>query len=179
MAEPLTSAAFATAFTFARSEAVQHRNAAGAVVTAAAGTPAFDHDPAGAPLGLLVSEGVELGGHDRIALDPLMLPAALIGGTGEGDREVTVLHCFDAGSGEECRAVFSRNALATIDALLDQPGHHKSIGVVPGFRPAEGGVVHYRGRIWLLPELLASAGVPIADSSVRPVLRSGAEQDAG
>jgi hypothetical protein len=183
MAEPLRAADFALAFTFARSEAVVVRSAAGAMITTAPDVPAFDHDPDGVPLGLLIGPGEDLGGGDRVALDPLMLPVELVSGEAPGARDATVLHRYHDGTSEQRRAWYSRDALATIAALLDQPGHHREIGVIAGLRRNEGaaggaGFVRYRGAVWQLPELLAISAVPgaavLADAG-RPVIRAGAE----
>lgn len=180
MAEPLTAAQFALAFDFTRSETAGYRNPAGALVTAAIDAPAFDHDAGGVPLGLLVGEGEEIGGRDRVTIDPLILPEVLLSGTAPGDRDATVFHRFDPGTGEERRAVYSRNVRATIDALLFQLGHHREIGVTPGFRPNEGGFCRYRGEIWLLPELVeagSGSGTGVfADTTDRPLIRAGAEE---
>lgn len=179
MAEPLRAADFSIAFLHGRAEPVACRNAAGALLTVPADQPAFDHSADGAPLGLLVSPGEDLGGGDRTTIDPLILPADLVSGDAPGARDATVFHRFDDGSGEQRRAWYTRNAAATIDALLSQPGHHLEIGVVPGLRPNSGqpgtaGFVHYRGAVWLLPELV-EAGVGVLAEDGRPVLRAGAE----
>lgn len=175
MAEPLGAADFALAFTFSRSEPVSLRGPDGALTTAAPDVPAFDHLPDGTPLGLLTGGGEDLGGADRVELDPLMLPADMIGGDAPGAREVTVLHWFDDGTGEARRAWYSRDALATVAALLGQEGHHRALGVVPGHLRNDNGVVRYRGESWTLPELIAaSAGTVLADDDDRPVIRAGA-----
>lgn len=180
----LTSAQFDLAFTFARSEAAQHRNGAGALVTAAVDAPRFDHDIAGAPLGFLTGVGADLGGGDRVAIDPLMLPAALLTGELPGDRDATVFHRFDTGSGEQRRAWYSRDVTATIAALLHQAGHHLELGVVAGFRRNEdgrtaAGFVRYRGEVWQLPELLGVTGGVLADLEDRPLIRAGADPSTG
>lgn len=176
----LTSAQFDLAFAFARSEAAGFRNGAGALVTAAIDAPRFDHSAEGEPLGLLTGAGAELGGGDRVTIEPLMLPEHVLTGELPGDRDATVFHRFDAGAGEQRRAWFTRDVTATIDALLHQAGHHLELGVVAGFRPNLGsfgsaGFVRYRGAVWQLPELLAAGAGALADPEDRFVIRSGAE----
>jgi|GEM_PF-3095159 len=177
MAEPLGVADFALAFDFARSEAVAVLDAAGLPASAEPDVAAFDHTAAGVPLGLLVIAGTDLGGGDRVALDPLMLPIELVSGEVPGDRDATVFHRFDAGAGEARRAWYTRHAQATVEALLDQPGHHREIGVVAGFRRNDGGLVRYRGEIWTLPELLSADGIVLADTEDRPVIRAGTDPE--
>ena len=175
----LTSTQFDLAFLFARSEAAQFRNGAGALVTAAIDAPRFDHSAEGEPLGFLTGAGADLGGGDRVTIDPLMLPVALLTGELPGDRDATVFHHFDAGAGAQRRAWYTRDVTATFDALLHQAGHHLELGVVAGFRPNAGsfgsaGFVRYRGAVWYLPELLGVTGGVLADLSDRPLIRSGA-----
>lgn len=165
---------FASAFDFARSEAASCRDATGTEQLLAADLPRFDHDDNGTPLGLLIGSGEDLGGGDRTAIDPLMLPEELLTGS---DRAATVFHLFDPGTGPVRRAWYSRNALATVNALLDQVGHHIAIGVVAGFRPREddggAGLVRYRGQAWTLPGLLGSPA--INDGTGRGLIIAGAE----
>lgn len=167
-------AEFASAFDFARSETASCRDAAGAEQLLGPDLPRFDHDEEGAPLGLLITAGADLGGGDRAALDPLMLPEDLLTGT---DRAATVFHMFDPGTGPVRRAWYSRNALATVNALLDQAGHHLAIGVVPGFRPREddggAGIVRYRGQAWTLPGLLGAPA--LTDGAGSALIIAGAE----
>lgn len=167
-------AEFATAFDFARSESASCRNGAGAEQLLGPDAPRFDHTEDGVPLGLLISAGADLGGGDRAAIDPLMLPEELLTGA---DTTATVFHMFDAGSGPVRRAWYSRNAQATVNALLNQAGHHLAIGVVPGFRPREddggAGIVRYRGAAWTLPGLL---GMPaLTDGAGSALIIAGAE----
>lgn len=172
----LTRADFDVAFSFGRSQTSTVRDESGNWVSLAADVPAFDHDADGAALGLLIGEGDDVGQQDRASLIALMLPAALVSGDTPAERDATVFHRFDAGGGEQRRAWYSRSAVATIDALLGQRGHHKEIGVVAGLRPNEGGIIHYRGEVWLLPELIAAGGGVLADALGRPLVRSGAVQ---
>lgn len=171
----LTAAQFDLAFDFGRSETASFRDATGALQVAAVNVARFDHDALGAPLGLLVSAGAEIGGADRAVLDPLILPLDLL----EPAAEATIFHSFDDGTGIQRRAWYSRDARATIDALLAQVGHHIEIGVIRGLRQpelaAEGEIVRYRGAVWLLPELLIAGDDLLADTEDRPLIRSGAE----
>lgn len=170
----LTSADLATAFVFGRSESGDYRDATGALVTAAPGVARFDHDAQGQALGLLVGAGTELGGGDRLAIDALALPADLFDPLPlAGD--VTVFHRFDPGTGEQRRAWYSRNVLATIDALMRQPGHHRELGVVRGFRENLGGLVHFRGAAWQLPRIMAAGATALGDGEGRALIQCGAE----
>lgn len=159
----LKQAQFGIAFDFTRPLAADYRNAAGAIVEAAIDAPRFDHDEAGIALGLLVEGGPYLGQADRARLDPLMLPEDYPG------SEMTVLHARTlAGGSIERRAFYTRDAKAMIDALLNGAGHHRSVGVIAGFRENKGGFVRYRGQSWYLPELLATgAGDLVGDGNGR------------
>jgi len=163
---------FTGAFTFARSEAATYVDAAGAEQLAPAGTPRFDHDDAGMPLGLLVGPGSDIGGGDRITVLAGALPDALVNGTVAADRAATVFHVFlPAGAPStaiERRAWYTRNVRAMIDALLAQAGHHLAIGAIAGLRVRAGddggGFVRFRGQVWQLAPALAgdAAGTPLA-----------------
>lgn len=177
----LTSADLDLAFTFARSEAADYRDDTGALVTAAVDAPRFDHDEAGVAKGLLVTSGVDLGGGDRLLLDPLMLPVDLISSGNAALMAATVFHHFDGGTGDGAvrRAWYSRNAQATVNALMLQAGHHLELGVVTGFREAvlEAGVwfVRLRGQVWLLPQLLGAGAGVLAAQPGKPLISCGAE----
>lgn len=165
----LTSADFDIAFLFTRSEIATYRDAAGAMQNAAVDVPRFDHDPTGIALGLKVSLGSEIGGHDRPAIDPLMLPAEMTSGA----AEATVFHRFDPGTGEVRRAYYTRSARVTIDRLLAQIGHHREIGVVAGFRPIDNGMIRFGGNAWDPPALIAVGIQLIEDGFDRPLIVSG------
>lgn len=167
------------AFAFARSEPAPYRSFLGQLWTAPVDAPRFDHDAGGAPLGLLVESGSDLGLGDRLSLDPLILPAELVEAGDAGTREATIFHVFArevaVGQDEtvEHRAWYTRNAVAAVDALMRQPGHHRSIGVIAGFRENLGGFVRYRGQVWLLTGYLA-AGNGILASDDLPLITAGA-----
>ncbi len=148
---------FPIAFDFARCEAADVRGPDGSVRTAPADVPRFDHDAAGQPRGLLVTDA------DRAAIDPLMLPADLTESASLSAREATVYHLFvpiEAGltaSSPEAfeaamvrRAYFTRDAAGLIDSLLASPGHHVAIGTHAGFAQNRGGFARYRGKLWQL-----------------------------
>lgn len=192
MADPgeLTSADFDLAFTFARSEAAVYRAADGSEAEAAIDAPRFDHDDLGNPRGLLISPGSDMGRQDRTAIDPLILPADIVEGEGAADRDVTIFHAFrPAQDGEpdqtafeagiEYRAWYARDAAARIDALLRQPGHHLTIGVVRGFRPNSNGSVWYRGRFWQLPGAVRTGSAALTDGTGKPLIEAGAERFDG
>ena len=82
------------AFAFARSEVAPYRNSAGQTVQAPVDAARFDHDDAGAPRGLLVTGGSDYGTRDRLAVDPLILPAALVDGVEYDERACTIFHAF-------------------------------------------------------------------------------------
>lgn len=174
----LTSAEFDLAFTFSRSEAAIYRNAAGIEQTAPINAARWDHAADGTPLGLLIGAGSDLGHNDRIAIDPLILPATLADFTTVGASDATVLHHFDDGTGAMRRAWYTRNARATIDALLAQQGHHLSIGVIPGLRAPENGYVRYRGEAWVPPPLLVSGNAFVGNGGGQHVIACGAELPA-
>lgn len=188
----LRSSQFVIAFDFARSEAAQVRGADGVVRTAAAGEPRFDHDADGRPRGLLITPGADLGGQDRSAFDPLMLPAALTEGVDLKAREATVYHAFvplaasrteggvSAATREEFeagiirRAFYTREAARLIDTLIRTAGHHLVIGAHAGFAENKDGVARYRGKLWQLPfGLKAGAGV-LSAAPGKPLISSGA-----
>lgn len=168
------------AFAFSRSETGLYRGADGWGRLAAADEPRFDHAIGGAPRGLLVTAGDELGGGDRLILDELILPVDLLASDLPGGRDATVFHHFDPGSGAERRAWYSRNLAATINALIGQAGHHLALGVVRGFRVpvnSPGGlIVRYRGADWRLPAVLANGAAVVTDGLGRPLIACGAEQ---
>lgn len=150
-------------FDFTRPNAAPYRDAGGALVEAAIDAPRFDHDATGAPIGLLVETGAELGQADRVRLQP-----AAIGAT-----EATVLHEWRAVDGTlQRRAWYSRDPQATVDACLGQASHHVRIGVVPGFRPNLGGWCRYRGADWQLTDLLGTGidGEALADEEGRALI---------
>ena len=169
----LTSGEFDLAFIHSRSETGSYRDAAGVLQVAAADVARFDHDVTGAPLGLFIAGGVDLGGGDQLAIDPLILPAAIVDALLPTAGDVTVLHHYDPGSGAERRAWYSRDVVAALNALCSQGGHHLSLGVVPGFRPNEGGFVRYRGYEWQLPPLIAIDDAVFAVVTDRPIITGG------
>ena len=180
----LTPADFGIAFAYSRSEPAPYRDDAGVVRMAPADAPRFDHDENGRALGLLIGAGGDIGGRDRISLEPEMLPLTILPSPIMPKPPVTVLHCFDSGNGEERRAWYSRDPAGTVNALMRQVGHHKSIGIVPGFLPnrlqpfgelpALRGYVRYRDQFWVLPGIFASDGKAITDGEGRPLLEAGA-----
>lgn len=182
-ATDLTQADFDIAFAFARSEASAYVDAAGGDQVAPIDVPRFDHDPAGASRGLLLTPGTDLGTADRIAIDPLMLPAPLVDGAASGEREATVFHAFVPLGADpwiiDRRAWYTRQATAMIDGLLAQSGHHVEIGVVTGFRPNLGGFVRLRGEVWTLPAGLsgngAGAALAVDAAGAMPIIVAGAE----
>lgn len=149
-------------FDFTRPNIAPYRDAGGAIVDAAIDTPRFDHDAAGAPIGLLVEPGAQLGQADRARLQ-----SAAIGAT-----DSTVLHEWRAADGTlERRAWYSRDPQATIDACLGQAAHHVRIGAVPGFRPNLGGFVRYRGLDWQLTGLVGTGdGAALGDEEGRALI---------
>lgn len=165
------------AFTFSRSEAGAYRNAAGSIVQAAIDAPRFDHDAEGQPLGLLINEGSDLGLQDRLAIDPLILPEALIESPLWQERACTVFHAFIPKGGEQLlrNAWYSRDARRTIDALMRQQGHHQAIGVIEGFRENLGGFVRLRGQVWQLASYLLADEAVLTDGEGQPMVTAGAE----
>lgn len=170
------------AFDFARSVAAPVRDGDGVVSDAPINAPRFDHDETGTPLGLLVTAGADFGQRDRLTLDPLILPEDLATSDESMERECTVLHVFtpEGASDPTYRAWYSRAAQRTIDSLIQQIGHHRSIGVLDGFRENRGGIVRYRQRDWQLANPLAvgSNALPVrvlSDGSGMPVITAGAE----
>lgn len=182
-ATDLTQAEFGIAFAFSRSEARTYRDATGGEQIAPVNVPRFDHDALGAARGLLLTPGLDIGTQDRIALDPLLLPEALVDGPLPADLEATIFHAFvplaSAAWTVERRAYYTRNAKVSIDGLLAQAGHHLEIGVVAGFRTNLGGYVRLRGEIWTLPTLVqgnASGAVLAVDAAAaKPIIVAGAE----
>lgn len=180
----LKQSQFEVAFDFSRSEAGAYLDASGTQQAAAINVPRFDHSAEGAPLGFLVTPGSDLGRQDRTAIDPLILPEALVEGTSADEREATVFHSFiPAGSTTgviEHRAWYTRSAKALIDQLIGQSGHHLELGVLSGFRENLGGYVRFRGEVWNLTGLLtekadgaALVNTPAADA--KPIIVAGAE----
>jgi hypothetical protein len=157
---------FGAWFDFTRPTAAPYLDAAGIVVTAPVNGPRFDHDAEGAPIGLLVEPGAELGQADRARLQVDAIGATV----------ATVLHAFLGDEGEVCRrAWYSRDPQATIDACLGQAAHHLSIAAVPGYRPRLGasgvGFVRYRGLDWQLTELLGTGeGEALGDGDGRAMI---------
>jgi len=172
----LTQDDFSVAFSFARSAAGSYRDAAGVVRSAAVDVPRFDHDEAGAPLGLLIAPGADIGEHDRIELDPFMLPEDLVTGIDDTTRRATILHAFTPAGETALRrnAWYSRNTKFMVDALLRQAGRHQSIGVIEGFRINLGGLVRYRGHDWWLPGVLQTEGASLIARGELPLISSGA-----
>ncbi len=157
---------FAAWFDFTRPTAAPYFDAAGAIVVAPVNTPRFDHDAEGAPIGLLVEPGEDLGQADRARLQLDAIGATI----------ATVLHAFLDEDGNICRrAWYSRDPQATIDACLGQAAHHLSIAAIPGYRPRLGaagvGFVRYRGLDWQLTELLGDGeGAAIGDGDGRAMI---------
>lgn len=173
---------FDLAFAFARSETAAYRNAAGAIVTAPVDAPRFDYDAALASRGLLVTAGLELGGADRVTVEPEILPAALFDFMTPMASDATVLHWFapavenDADWAPVRRAWYTRNAKACVDALVAQEGHHLALGVVAGFRVNVLGAVQYRGYAWTVAGVLLAGDGAIADDLGRPLITNGASK---
>lgn len=150
-------------FDFARPNAAPYRNGTGAAVVAPPGTPRFDHDANGTPIGLLVEPGEQFGQADRARLQPDAI----------GATEATVLHEWRGTDGSiERRAWYTRDPQATIDACLVQAVHHLRIGAVPGYRPNLGGFVRFRGDDWQLTELLGTGvvGEAVGDEAGRALI---------
>lgn len=167
----LDQSEFGIAFTFTRPVPAYYRDANGITLVAPIDVPRFDHDPVGKPLGLLIEGATYFGQADRPLLDPLMLPEDITG------QETTVFHATVDVAGEITRSAwYSRNAPATINALLSGAGHHIEIGVILGFREKKGasdrtGYVRYRGHSWSLATLLsAGSGAVLADDAGRPLI---------
>lgn len=184
----LRASQFAIAFDFARSEAALVRGSDGVLAIAPADQPRFDHDAAGRPRGLLVTGGADLGGGDRAAFDPLMLPAQLTEGTDLTAREATVYHAFvpvsadiegaSADAFEAAilrRAFYTRDAARLIDTLMRSAGRHVMIGAHAGFADNRDGFARYRGKRWLLPVGLDVDGAPLASAPHTPLITSGAQ----
>lgn len=152
---------FATLFTFARSRSAPYRDSNGTLATAAIDAPRFDHDLAGAPLGLIVDEGGEAGDRDRLALaDP-------IGVSGPA----TVFHAVTRDDGAiDRRAYYTMNADQLVGQLLRQAARHRTIGVAPGFVAVRNGFVRYRGVAWEPPAVIAAGVAVLADAGDRPLL---------
>jgi hypothetical protein len=173
---------FGVAFDFSRSEAAAYLDGEGEEQTAPIDAPRFDHDGDGAARGLLITPGSDLGTQDRIALDPLMLPEALVDGPRLSDLEATVFHAFVPLGADpwviERRAWYTRDARATIDGLLSQAGHHLDIGVISGFRANLGGFVRLRGHVWTLAGVLldqaGGAALTTAADEGKPIIVAGA-----
>lgn len=188
----LRASQFPIAFDFARSEAAAVRGPDGVVRTLAADSPRFDHDSAGRPRGLLVTSGSDIGGQDRSAFDPLMLPAALTEGDDLKAREATVYHAFVPLSASQTvngvsaatpaqfdagiirRAFYTREAARLIDALMRSAGHHLVIGAHAGFAENRDGFARYRGKLWQLPQGLGNDGAALTSSADKPLITSGA-----
>jgi hypothetical protein len=181
----LSQSQFAVAFDFARSVAAERRDATGTLVAAAIDTPRFDHSASGKPRGLLVTPGVELGSQDRVLLDELMLPAALVEEADLTAREATVFHTFRPFSaaqldqaqwsaGIERRAFYTREAKLVIEQLLRAAGHHLAIGVHAGFAKNRAGWVRFRGKLWRLPSRLHVGTGVLAGDETRDLITSGA-----
>lgn len=189
----LRASQFAIAFDFARSETAAVRGPNGVVTTLDPDLPRFDHDEAGKPRGLLVTPGSDIGGQDRSAFDPLMLPASLTEGTDLTAREATVYHVFvpiavsltedgvSAATPEQFeagvirRAFYTRDAARLIDALIRSAGHHLAIGAHAGFAENRDGFARYRGKRWRLPEGLGVDGAALASAPHKPLITSGAQ----
>lgn len=166
------------AFDFARSEAATYRNAQGNLVTAPVNVPRFDHAGDGTPLGLLVGRGSDIGLRDRVAIDPLILPAELVESEEPEERMATVFHCWlpEGETVERRDAWYTRNTAAAIDALMRQPGHHRTIGVVRGFAPQRAGEVRLRARSWRTAGYLAAGTGVLGDGvagRAQPVIVAG------
>jgi hypothetical protein len=135
-------------------------------VAAAIDAPRFDHDDAGQGAAS-VTAGADLGGADRAALQAGFDLGSLDDFATPGASDCTVLHRYalpadDTSWADVRRAWYSRNARATVKALLGQAGHHLQIAVVPGFRPNISGIVHHRGYQWLVARSMpASARLPM------------------
>lgn len=161
----LVGLSFAQTFAFARPRPAPVRGADGAVTIAAADIPRFDHDGAGARLGLLVDAGETLGQADRCRVLP---------GAWESAGFATVLHELLDPAGQLIRrALYSETPRAAVDALLSSAGHHRRIGAVPGYLRNLGGYVRYRELDWLLPAAIAATPAParaIADEAGRPLV---------
>lgn len=152
---------FAAWFDFVRPAAAPARNAAGALVTIAAGQPRFDHDAEGRPLGLLIEPGAALGQADRARLQDAAIGAV----------RATVLHAIaPLGGGLHRRAYYTSDPQAMVDACLGLAGRHRSIAVIPGFRTNLGGFVRYRGLDWHLVRRIGDGTGPVGDEAGRALI---------
>lgn len=155
---------FAETFTLARASAGAHRDATGALVTAPANAPRFDHDENGTPRGLLV-EGGAPGEADRLAsVDGWAAPGP-----------ATVLHEFEADGVIVRSARYTVNVKATVDGCLRAAVHHREIKALPAYLRNRGGYVRHDGRNWPLSGTIAVQAAPftlelIEDGHGRPVL---------
>lgn len=177
----LGPADLAIAFTFSRSAAAPYRDSSGAQLSAPANVPRFDHDDQGKALGLLIARGADAGQEDRLALDPLILPAALVESDDARTREATVFHRWlpEGATAERFDAWFTRNAVAAIDALGRQAGHHRAFGVTTGFAVAREGEVRLRAHTWRVAGyLLASPGKVLTDGVAQPLVVAGVKPQA-
>lgn len=170
---------FASVIAFSRSEVGSYRDSSGAIMAAAIDAARFDHDGAGQARGLLVTAGGDLGGSDRAALRGNVDLGDLDDFVTPGASDCTVLHRYalpadDASWADVRRAWYSRNARATVKALLGQAGHHLQIAVVPGFRPNVSGIVHHRGHQWRVTGALNAGAGAITDGLGRPLILGGA-----
>jgi hypothetical protein len=161
----LRSAHFPFWFDFTRLTAQPYRDASGAVQSAPAGTPRFDHLADGTPRGLLVTFGAALGAGDRAQLQEDVLSDAA------GDA-ATVLHAITLADGTiDRRAWYSRDARRTINGLVGIEAAHAIIAAMPGFLPNKGGFVRCRGLSWFLANAIGDgAGRAISDDAGRPLI---------
>lgn len=176
-ATDLAQSDFDLAFSFSRSEAAPFRDAQGNVQSAPQDTPRFGFGAAGDPIGLIISPGADLGGQDRVRIDPLMLPAGLVEPENAIEAAATIFHAFipQGASEVERRAIYSRNSAVSINALLRQSGNHLEIGVVAGFRENLNGVVRFRQQEWKLPGAVEAGDRILADGDGHSVISAGAE----
>lgn len=175
----LTARDIDIAFRFRRNSVLPVRRADGVVAKQMQNVPRLDHAPDGTPLGLLIEPPGEYGAQEQLVLDPLMLPENLVEAGQPWLRAATVFHAFQHSGAAEVayRAWYTRQAVHLIDALLAQHGHHRSIGLIDGFRVNLGGHVRYRERDWELTGMLQAATTapwPLTGSEVRPLITGGA-----
>lgn len=155
---PLVDQPFADTFVFSRGDRGSYRDAGGVERLARIDVPRFDHDPDGAPLGLLVEGHPLRWSPDRLSVQ-------------DGDWAVTrgtVLHEFATPAGViERRAWYAPlDPVAAVDACLSIAAHHREIAYLPALLRNRGGYVRWGRRDWSLGGLiLAEANVALVETA--------------
>lgn len=154
---------FSESFTFSRPSAANHRDASGAVVTAAVNQPRFDHEADGEPRGLLVEAGAGPGQSDYVVSAQ---------GWDAGALKAMVLHEYELDGEVRRVAFYTLTARATVDNCLNAAVHHREIKALDGWLRNRGGYVRHDGRNWQLGMLVAVQPGPLAS----PVLEDSADR---